>query len=181
MIPRVQLLALLLVPSVLLGQDLRPDIDTARAERLRRQIEQRFSTYVRSELDLSEEQMSQLHATNEKYFAQRRDLALRQRDLRRALQLQMRPGVAANADSVGQLNEALRENRARLFELEQAQEQEMSAYLTPVQMARYRMLRERFMERVNQLRRRGTGGPGAPGGPGMRGQRPPDGQGGRRP
>jgi len=181
MTPRLRMLALLLVPSVLLGQEVRPDMDTVRAERLRRQIEQRFSTYVRTELDLSDEQMSQLHATNEKYFTQRRDLALRQRDLRRALQQQMRPGVAADPDSVGQLNAALRQNRARLFELEQAQEQEMSAYLTPVQMARYRMLRERFMERVNQLRRRGAGGPAGPGAPGMRGSRPPGGQGGGRP
>lgn len=176
--PRVRPLALLLIPAALLGQDVRPGPDTVRAERLRRQIEQRFSTYVRSELGLSDEQMTQLHATNQKYFAQRRALALRQRDLRRALQQQMRPGMAADPDSVGRLNESLRENRARLFELEQSQEREMSGYLTPVQVARYRMLRERFMERVNQLRRRGVGGPG---GPGMRGSRPPGGQGGARP
>lgn len=154
----------LLLPATALAQEPPPRPDSARAERLRLQIEQRFSGYVRSELGLDDAQMIRLHETNERFFAERRTLALRQRDLRRALQLQMRPGVAADPDSVARLNQALRENRARLFELEQAQEREMAEYLTPVQVAQYRMLRERFLERVNQLRR-GGGPPGTPGRP----------------
>ena len=124
MTSRLAALLLLLIPSTVIGQDVRPGADSARAERLRQQIEQRFSGYVRAELGLNDEQMARLHVTNGKYFTQRRELALHQRELRRALQQQMRPGIAADPDSVARLNQALRENRARLFELEQSQERE---------------------------------------------------------
>ncbi len=136
--------------------------DSARVEALRREVERRFGERVRMDLALSDRQMEQLRAHQETYGPQRRDLLRRQRDLRQALQEQMRPGVAADADSVGRLNDALRENRGRIFALEQDEEAKLSEFLTPVQVAQYRQLRERFVERVNELRRRG--GPGPAGG-----------------
>jgi hypothetical protein len=102
--------------------------------------------------------MEQLRAHQGTFMRQRRELLLRQRDLRMALQQQMRPGVAADADSVGRLNDALRQNRGRIFALEQDEEAKLSEFLTPVQVAQYRQLRERFVERVNELRRRGGSG-----------------------
>jgi hypothetical protein len=134
--------------------------DSARVDALRREVERRFGERVRMELALSDRQMEQLREHQGTFMRQRRELLLRQRDLRMALQQQMRPGVAADADSVGRLNEALRENRGRLFALEQDEEAKLSAFLTPVQVAQYRQLRERFVERVNELRRRGAPGSG---------------------
>lgn len=134
--------------------------DSARVEVLRREVERRFGERVRMELALSDRQMVQLREHQGTFMRQRRELLLRQRDLRMALQQQMRPGVAADADSVGRLNDALRENRGRIFALEQDEEAKLSEFLTPVQVAQYRQLRERFIERVNELRRRGGPGPG---------------------
>jgi hypothetical protein len=150
--------------------------DSARLEQLRAEVERRFADRARLELGLDDAQMARLRATNEKFMTQRRDLMLRQRDLRMALHLQMRPGVAANSDSVARLNETLRQNRARLFALEDEQEREMAGYLSPIQIAQYRELRERLMQRVNELRRDRPGGAVRPGGPGVR---RPQGQGPR--
>jgi hypothetical protein len=133
--------------------------DSARVDALRREVERRFGERVRMELALSDRQMEQLRDHQGTFMRQRRALLLRQRDLRLALQQQMRPGVAADADSVGRLNDALRENRGRIFALEQDEEAKLSEFLTPVQVAQYRQLRERFLERVNELRRRGGPGP----------------------
>lgn len=139
--------------------------DSARVEGLRREVERRFAERVRMDLALSDRQMEQLRAHQAAFMGRRRELLLRQRDLRMALQQQMRPGVAADADSVGRLNDALRENRGRIFALEQEEEAKLSEFLTPVQVAQYRQLRERFVQRVNELRRRGGLGGGRQGPP----------------
>ncbi len=171
----VGLACALLVGTAAVAQDVPPPPDPARAEQLREAIERRFAEHVRTELGLNDEQMGRLHATNRKFAGERRTVMLRQRELRMALQQQMRPGVAADPDSVGRLNEALRENRSRLFELEQTQERDMAEYLSPVQVAQYRMLRERLLQRVEDLRRNRAGvRPGA-------GQRPGAGAPAQRP
>ena len=139
--------------------------DSARVEALRREVERRFGERVRMELALSDRQMERLREHQGTFMRQRRELMRRQRDLRMALQQQMRPGVAADADSVSRLNDALRENRGRIFALEQDEEAKLSEFLTPVQVAQYRELRERFVERVNELRRRGGPGGGRQGPP----------------
>lgn len=158
----VWLLAWCLLAPAGAAQDPPRPPDSARVEALRREVERRFGERVRMDLALSDRQMGQLRAHQETFGSQRRELLRRQRDLRWALQQQMRPGVAADADSVRRLNDALRENRGRIFALEQDEEAKLSAFLTPVQAARYRQLRERFVERVNELRRRR--GPGPAGG-----------------
>lgn len=171
----VSLALALLVGTVAQAQDVPQQPDPARAEQLREEIERRFAEHVRTELGLNEDQMTRLHATNRKFAGERREVMLRQRDLRLALQQQMRPGVAADPDSVRRLNEALRGNRSRLFELEQTQERDMAGYLSPVQVAQYRMLRERLLQRVEDVRRNRAGmRPGA-------GQRPGAGAPGQRP
>ena len=156
------LIAACLMAPAAAAQEPAPVPDSARVEALRREVERRFGERVRMDLALSDQQMEQLRAHQGTFMPQRRELLLRQRHLRMALQQQMRPGVEADADSVRRLNDALRENRGRIFALEQDEEAKLSQFLTPVQLAQYRQLRERFVERVNELRRRG--GPGPAGG-----------------
>jgi len=160
--------------------------DTAEAERLRAQIEERFSRRVQEELRLTPDQAAKLRASQEKFGAQRRTLIREQMERRRALDGQMQPGIAANGDSVKRLMDANQNARAQMLKLEQDEDREMATYLTPVQRARYRQMRERLMRTVMEMRaqRRGEGlmGPGArrPGGrmaPGARPQRRPRGRG----
>lgn len=152
-----------LVGSTAAAQQGLPVRDSARIEALRHAVELRFTERVRAELALSDRQMEQLREHQGSYMRQRRELLMRQRTLRFALQQQMRPGVAADADSVRRLNEGLRDNRGRIFALEQEEDGKLSEFLTPVQVARYRQLRERLVERVNELRRRGGPGPAGAG------------------
>jgi Spy/CpxP family protein refolding chaperone len=173
-------LAVLLAPGLAAQQ---PDAprqrpDSAEAERLRAQIEQRFSERVSQDLKLTPDQTTKLRASQERFGTRRRALMRQQMDRRRALEDQMQPGVAANSDSVRKLMDGIRAGRSEMLKIEQDEDQEMAGYLTPVQRARYQQMRERFMHRVNEMRqqRRGRMGPGGPGrmGPGPRG-------GGRRP
>lgn len=126
--------------------------DTAEAGRLRTQIEQRFSQRVQQELKLTPDQTTKLRASQERFSARRRALMREQMDRRRALDNQMQPGVAANSDSVRKLMDGLRTGRAEMVKIEQEEDQEMGAYLNPVQRARYQHMRERFMHRVGEMR-----------------------------
>jgi Spy/CpxP family protein refolding chaperone len=157
--------------------------DTAEAGRLRAQIEERFAQHVQQELRLTADQAAKLRASQERFGTRRRALLRQQVERRMALQDQMQPGVAANADSVKKLMDGMQAGRAEMLKIDQDEDREMAGYLTPVQRARYQEMRERFHRRVNEMRaeRRGQvgrAGPGARAGRG--GVRPPQ-RPGRRP
>jgi hypothetical protein len=126
--------------------------DTGEAGRLRAQIEQRFSDKVQQDLKLTSDQAGKLRATQERFGTQRREVMLQQLERRRALDDQMRPGVAADPDSVRRLMDGIRTGREQMLKIEKDEDREMSAYLTPVQRAQYQQLRERFIQRVNEMR-----------------------------
>jgi Spy/CpxP family protein refolding chaperone len=144
-------------------------------EGLRRQIEERFHQRVREQLGLTNDQDTRLRSTQERFRARRQDLMARNRGIEDALDDQMRPGVAANADSVRKLMDARQALNGDRVRMEQEEDREMAGYLSPVQRAQFQRMRENFMRRVQQLRneRRQRGlGPRGPGGrPG--GRRPP--------
>ena len=73
-------------------------------------------------------------------------------DLNEALRGQLRPGVAANSDSVRRLMDARDRNRAALAEIDRNENREAAGYLTPVQQARYQMMREQLRRRIQEIR-----------------------------
>jgi hypothetical protein len=124
-----------------------------RREELRRRLEERFAARVQEELELSSEQMSQLRSTSREFAGRRRELEAAQRILRRGLADQMRPGVAADKDSVAKLTDGLvdlRVDYARTLKDEMSQ---LGKFLDPVQRAKLLVFRERLIERVQKLRR----------------------------
>src|SRR5207245_1545958 len=61
-------------------------------------------------------------------------------------------GVAANSDSVRKLMDARDRNRTALAEIDRNENREVSGYLTPVQQARYQMMREQLRRRIQEIR-----------------------------
>jgi hypothetical protein len=82
----------------------------------------------------------------------RRDMERQERDLRQALNRQLRPGVAADADSVARLVDGLTEQRVAYAETFREEMREVAAILTPVQRGQYLLLRDRLMQRVQEIR-----------------------------
>jgi hypothetical protein len=147
------LVALTLVPALSAQQDSGAVPDSSERERLQQEIERRFGTVVQQRLGLSNDQADKLRATEERFRPRRRAVMRQQLLLRAGLQDQMRPGQAANADSVRRLMDAIQVNRGDQLRLEQEQDREMAGYLTPVQQAQYQMLRERLIQRLQEVRR----------------------------
>ena len=129
----------------------------ANAEQLRMLIEQRFSQRVQQELKLSNDQTAKLRSTEERFGPRRRAVMQQQLQRRRALEDQMQPGVAANQDSVRKLMDALTAGRMEIVRIQQDENRELGGFLTPVQQARYNMMRERLLNRVGEMRRERRG------------------------
>ena len=146
------LVGLVLVPA-LAAQDSSAAGDAAERERLQQQIEDHVAQRVKQQLGLSDDQANRLRSTEENFRQRRRDLFQRQLTIEQGLRDQMRPGVAANSDSVRRLMDVRQAARADQLRLDQDQDREMAGYLTPVQRAQYQMIRERIRLRLQQLRR----------------------------
>jgi ABC-type tungstate transport system permease subunit len=123
---------------------------------LQQQVVERFMENVRVQAGLSEAQMERVRYVARQSFEDRQALAERERDTWRALEGQMRPGVAADADSLGALMDQLltiQEERVAQARQEQATYAE---FLTPVQRAQLTIAWHRLHMQIERIR----GGPG---------------------
>ncbi|HTR20047.1 MAG TPA: hypothetical protein VMH88_04265 [Gemmatimonadales bacterium] len=145
------MLAFVVVPA-LAAQEPGTPVDSDEAVRLRQDIETRYGERVRQVLGLTDDQAAKLRATQERFRDRRQAYHRQQLALRGALAEQMRPGVAANSDSVRGLMDRISANRLGQVQLEQEENREMAGYLTPVQRAQYQIMRERLLQRVAQER-----------------------------
>ncbi|HEU5041755.1 MAG TPA: Spy/CpxP family protein refolding chaperone [Gemmatimonadales bacterium] len=128
--------------------------DTARParEEMRRRLDEHFTARVREELGLDERQTARLRETATTFGGRRRELETRERTVRSALESQLRPGIAADRDSVARLTDALVEMRTAYAQTFRDEHKEISKFLDPVQRARLYMMRERLMRRVHEVR-----------------------------
>jgi DNA anti-recombination protein RmuC len=151
MMLRTTLLAAMLltgvVPVALAQHD-----STSTREEMRRRLDERFTARVRDELKLNDQQAARLREAATTYGTRRRELESRERELRTALEDQLRPGVAANRDSVARLTDALVDMRTAYAQSFRDEHREISKFLDPVQRAQLYMMRERLMRRVHEVR-----------------------------
>jgi hypothetical protein len=137
----------------------RGDSTSQRADSLRQRIEERFARRVQEQLGLTDDQAAKLRVTSREYNTRRRELASRERAIREAIAGQLKPGVAANQDSVARLTDALIQLRVAEAQAARDELKEQSKYLNAVQRARLYSMRERFAHRVREVHghRKGRG------------------------
>jgi hypothetical protein len=124
--------------------------DTGRAGLLRRQIEERFTERVKEELGLNDQQALKLRETVGVYFVKRRTLEAEERRLRQSLAGELRPGVAANKETVARLTDQLLDNKVRYVETYRSEVHDLAAFLDPVQRAQFLILRDRLLKRIEE-------------------------------
>jgi len=118
---------------------------------LRQQLEERFALRVKEELGLDEQQAARLRTVASGWAGKRRALEAEERELKRAFAAQMRPGVAAQPDSVQRLVQRLLDLRVTYAESYREEYKELG-FLSPVQRAQYVMLRERMLDTIRRVR-----------------------------
>jgi hypothetical protein len=118
---------------------------------LEERIRQRFAQVVQTRLGLTDAQMAQLRATNQRFAGQRGALSVSERGVRQALQGELRPGAAANQEHVSALMDSLLAIQRQRLDLVQGEQRELAGYLTPVQRVRYYSLQQALHRRLEQL------------------------------
>jgi hypothetical protein len=123
-----------------------------RSAALRRELEQRFVAQMRDQLQLSSDQETRVRGIMSGYAERRGALEDEQRDMRQALNSQLRPGIAANGDSVAKLVDGIAAGRVSYARLVQDELRELTTVLTPVQRGQLFLLRDRVLQRVQEMR-----------------------------
>jgi hypothetical protein len=149
-------LVLVLTPFGVAGAQ-RADTTSVRGDSLRHRIEERFAARAQEELGLTNDQATKLRATSQQFGTRRAELRTRGKQLREALTAQLRPGIAANQDSVAKLTDAMIQLRTSEAQVSRDEVKEQSKYLNPVQRARLYVMRERFAHRVKEMHGRRGG------------------------
>ena len=120
---------------------------------LEERLRERTGQMVQRRLELNEDQMKQLQASNRQFEKQRGDLIAREREIRRDLRAQM---LADKPDQnrVSQLlDQSLQLERQRL-DLVQGEQRELAKFLTPVQRAKLLAIQAELRRRSQELRNR---------------------------
>jgi hypothetical protein len=157
---RASMLAVLLMVTVT-GASLAQEPGMRQRQRLQQQVMTRFMQNVRSQAGLTEEQFERLREIVTASYATRREIQQRERELWRALEGQMRPGVAADDDSVNTIIDGLIATQAELVQLAESDQQAYAEFLSPVQRAQLFLSLRRLQNSIQQvMQRRGQGPPG---------------------
>jgi hypothetical protein len=142
----------LAVTAPLSAQD--PEV---RREMLQQQVVQRFLANYRAQAGLTDGQFEQFREVTRRSFEARADLARRERGVWLALEAQMRPGVAANPDSVVVLlDQALAIQQEQLDQARREQE-EYARFLNPIQRAQLAIAWRRLQMQIEGVRGRMMG------------------------
>ena len=90
-------------PGAMQGRGMRQGMQNPDRMAMRAQIEERFGQRIQAELGLNDQQMERLRTAGRANEDRQRETSRREGDLFRAVVEQLRPGVAANQDSLGRM------------------------------------------------------------------------------
>ncbi len=121
-----------------------------REERLRTRIQERFTQRVAESLELQQDQLTRLRATNARFGARRAELERNLVQLRQSLRSELKPGVAANDDSVSRVVDRLLQAQLERARIEQDEMKELSSFLSPVQRAKYLIMQQRMRQLIEE-------------------------------
>jgi hypothetical protein len=120
-------------------------------ERLRAQVVQRFIENYRTQAGLTDAQFERFQAVVRRQWEARRVLELRERDILQALGGQLRPGVAADQDSVSALLDALETVQADRLARLRNEQGEFREFLSSVQRAQLVLSFARLERQIEDL------------------------------
>jgi Spy/CpxP family protein refolding chaperone len=122
-------------------------------EALAAQVLDQFMNRYQRLAALTPEQNDKFRASIAKNMQAQREQSQRERQVLQALEFQMRPGVAANPDSVSKLLDALMAARQAQVDQAKAEQKEYATYLNPVQRAQLAIQWEQLKNRIQQVTR----------------------------
>ena len=145
------------------GPPLRPP-PPPRVVALRLQVQQQFMKQVRNQLVLTRAQAPRVERIVNSFMEERLRLDAEARALDAARRNALRPGVSTSADSLSRLVTAIDANRVATWKTYQDEITALTPILTPWQLGRYQMLRDRLLEGIRRAQTQRPAGAAPPGG-----------------
>jgi hypothetical protein len=112
---------------------------------------ERFMENYRSQAGLTDQQFTQFRDLARQAFEERTEFNRRERALWRALEGQMRPGIAADADSLTALLDRLVNLQDERVQRARSEQQQFAQFLSPVQRAQLTLAIRRLQNQVERL------------------------------
>ncbi|MEX2177404.1 MAG: Spy/CpxP family protein refolding chaperone [Gemmatimonadaceae bacterium] len=155
---RVPVLALLLLgaaPGVALAQrgDRGATGQQNRAQ-LEADVRRGFARAVRQQVGLTDAQMTRLSTVTERFARDRRTLQNEERSTRISLQQFIRGTAGADSARIESALQQLVDIQLRRVRLNEAEQRELAAFMSPLQRAKFMALQEQVRRRVEQQRGR---------------------------
>jgi len=125
-----------------------------RQRQLQQQVVQRLMQNFRAQAGLTDGEYEQFREVITRSFTQRAEIQLRERSLWTALDDQMRPGVAADVDSLNRVMDSLIDVQSELVELQRQDQEQYARFLTPVQRAQLMLTTRRLQNNIQGIMQR---------------------------
>lgn len=125
-----------------------------RQRQLQQQVVQRLMQNFRAQAGLTDQEYERFREVITSSFTRRTEIQLRERSLWAALDDQMRPGVAADADSLIRVMDSLIDVQSELVELQRQDQEQYAGFLTPVQRAQLMLTTRRLQNNIQGIMQR---------------------------
>lgn len=119
---------------------------------LEQEFRARGEQLVRERLNLSPDQLQKLRDVNGRLDERRHTLVDQERSARIALRQEIARGNAADQSRVAQLMSEARDLQQQRIKLQEDEQRELSAFLTPVQQAQYFGLQAQLRQKLREMR-----------------------------
>jgi periplasmic protein CpxP/Spy len=124
-----------------------------RRQQLEQQLRQGLWRIAKQRIGLSDEQMSRLEQTSQRFDGRRRALVMEERAQRLTLRDEILADGKADQDRVAKALDRLLQLQRDRIELQAEEQKEFATFMTPIQRAKYAALQEQVRRRVEALRR----------------------------
>lgn len=124
-----------------------------RRQRMEQQLRQGLWRIAKQRIGLTDDQMTRLEESTRRFEPRRRELALDERTQRQTLRTEIAAGDRANQERVGAALDRLLQLHRQRLDLMAEEQKDISAFMTPVQRAKFAALQEQLRRRVEVMRR----------------------------
>jgi hypothetical protein len=129
-----------------------------RRDALEQRFRERTEQVVRKRLNLNDNQVNRLRVVNADIGGKRDALVAQERSVRSGLRDEMSKGSGADQAKVSQMMAQARDLQARRFSLQQDEQRQLAAFMSPVQVAQYVGLQAQIRQRIREMQRDQGGG-----------------------
>lgn len=134
-------------------EDQLPGQNPVRRQMLEQQIRRTFWRVAKNRIGFTDEQMTRLERTSQRFDQRRRVLAQQERSLRVALRREILGDSTANQAAIAAALDQLDALQRQRLDLQVEEQKEFSAFMTPLQRAKFLALQEQVRRRMQELLR----------------------------